>query len=332
MAFALWAAVVALRWWRRGRDATLPRSVVVGGVAVATVPISTFVANLVPWWRMPSPALVFTLVLATVVAGLTALAVLAGGRRPLGALRLVAVVTLVVLVGDVLTGSGLQLGSVFGQNPVVGGRFYGFGNTSFALYGLAVLVVVAWVAASGRSRTVSRPPRGGASSSRRSGSRRCRRWARTSAGRPGCCSAACSSSPCPPGCGSPGVGSSGRWSARRRSRPSSPGSTGCGPPEARTHLGEFVESVVSGEAGGVVGTQDRPERRQPGLAAAARDLGRRGRPGRRGVADRVEAGGCRRGGAARSRRHGRRGVRRQRLRTRHPRLRGASSSHPSSWR
>ena len=41
---------------------------------------------------------------------------------------------------------------MFGQNPVVGGRFYGLGNTSFALYGLAVLVVVGWVAASGASR------------------------------------------------------------------------------------------------------------------------------------------------------------------------------------
>jgi hypothetical protein len=67
------------------------------------------------------------------------------------------VVTLVVLAADVvLLGSRLQLASVFGQNPVVGGRFYGFGNTSFALYGLAVLVVVAWVAGAGiRSRAVS---------------------------------------------------------------------------------------------------------------------------------------------------------------------------------
>jgi hypothetical protein len=87
-----------------------------------------------------------------VVALLTAAALWAGGRRPLGALRLVAVATLVVLAGDVLTGSRLQLGAAFGQNPVVGGRFYGLGNTSFALYGLAVLVVVGWVAASGASR------------------------------------------------------------------------------------------------------------------------------------------------------------------------------------
>ena len=251
-ASALWAAVVALVWWRRGRDAVLPRAVVVVGVAVASVPISTFVSNLVPWWRMPSPALVFTLVLAVVVAALTALAVLAAGRRPLGALRLVAVVTLVVLAGDVLTGSGLQLGSVFGQNPVVGGRFYGLGNTSFALYGLAVLVVVAWVAASGRSRRVSGPlalgilvaalgvealPTLGADFG-----------------------------------GPPGLLLGGLLvialaaGVRLTWRRVLVAVLGAGalvglvawvdwlrPPDARTHLGEFVESVVSGEAGGVVG-------------------------------------------------------------------------------
>lgn len=154
-AFAVWALLVGLRWWRRGRDAALPGALVAGGVAVATVPISTFVANLVPWWRVPAPGAVFGVVLLVVVAALTALALRADARRPLGALRLVAVVTLVVLAGDVLAGSGLQLGSVFGQNPVVGGRFYGLGNTSFALYGLAVLVVVGWVAASGSSRRAS---------------------------------------------------------------------------------------------------------------------------------------------------------------------------------
>ena len=154
-AYAAWALVVCVVWWRRGRQVAPPSALTVAGVAVATVPISTFVANLVPWWRMPWPGVAFAGVLALVVAAITACAVRLGRRRDLGALRLVAVVTVLVLAGDVLTGSGLQLGSVFGQNPVVGGRFYGFGNTSFALYGLAVLVVVAWVAASGPSKAVS---------------------------------------------------------------------------------------------------------------------------------------------------------------------------------
>jgi hypothetical protein len=152
-AYALWAVAVAVLWWRRGsRPDAVPGWLRAAGVAVAAVPVSTFVVNLVPWWRAGAAGVAFLGGLAVVVAMLTAVALWAGGRRPLGALRTVAVATLVVLAGDVLTGSGLQLGSVFGQNPVVGGRFYGLGNTSFALYGLAVLVVVGWVAASGPSR------------------------------------------------------------------------------------------------------------------------------------------------------------------------------------
>jgi len=153
VAYALWAVVVAVLWRRR---TPLPDAVPAWlrgvGVALAATPVSTFVVNLVPWWRVGAPAVAFLRGLAVVVALLTAAALWAGGRRPLGALRLVAVATLVVLAGDVLTGSRLQLGAAFGQNPVVGGRFYGLGNTSFALYGLAVLVVVGWVAASGASR------------------------------------------------------------------------------------------------------------------------------------------------------------------------------------
>jgi hypothetical protein len=60
---------------------------------------------------------------------------------------------MLVLGGDVLTGSTLQLASVYGQNPTVGGRFYGFGNTSFALYGLAALALVQWA---GSCRTLGR--------------------------------------------------------------------------------------------------------------------------------------------------------------------------------
>jgi hypothetical protein len=154
-AYAVWAVAVAMLWWRRRAGTELPRWLVVTGVAVAASPVSSFVVNLVPWWRAPAPALVFLAGLAVVVAVLTGLAVRVGARRRIGGLRLVALVTLVVLAADVLSGSALQLGSVFGQNPVVGGRFYGLGNTSFALYGLAVLVVVGWLAASGPSRRAS---------------------------------------------------------------------------------------------------------------------------------------------------------------------------------
>ena len=250
--YALWALAVAVLWWRRGPDpASVPAWVRAAGVAVAATPVSTFVVNLVPWWRVGAPAVAFLVALAVVVAVLTAAAVWAGGRR-LGALRLVSVVTLVVLAGDVLLGSGLQLASVFGQNPVVGGRFYGLGNTSFALYGPAVLVVVGWVAASGRSR-------------------------RSSAGLALVVLAAALAVEALPSLGADFGGPPGLLLGGLLVIASAAGvrltwgrvllavagaallaslvamADWLRPAGSRTHLGEFVESVVSGEAGAVVG-------------------------------------------------------------------------------
>ncbi|MBM6405465.1 hypothetical protein JQN72_14560 [Phycicoccus sp. CSK15P-2] len=142
-AFAAWCLAVAVLAWRGRRMPSWLRG---AGVAVALVPTATFVANLVPWWSAGAPAVAFTVVLAVVVAALTALAVVAERSRPLGALLAASLVTLVVLGGDVLTGSGLQLASVFGQNPTVGGRFYGIGNTSYAVYGVATMAVVGLLA------------------------------------------------------------------------------------------------------------------------------------------------------------------------------------------
>ncbi len=142
--FAAWALVTALLLWRGG---AVPQWLRVTGVAVAGVPVSTFLANLAPWWRLDASGPAFVAALAAALALTGALADLAGRRLELGGLRAVAALTVLVLGADVLTGSTLQLASVFGQNPTVGGRFYGLGNTSFALYGLATLVLVQWAGA-----------------------------------------------------------------------------------------------------------------------------------------------------------------------------------------
>lgn len=47
---------------------------------------------------------------------------------------------------DLLTGSHLQISSIFGLQPLVGGRFYGMGNVAFALYAAAVLLLCAALA------------------------------------------------------------------------------------------------------------------------------------------------------------------------------------------
>lgn len=155
-AFAAWCAaavgVLVARRRRGGADAPSPAWLVASGVAVASVPVATFVVNLVPWWSTGHPRAAFAGALLAVVVLVTGAALAAGRRHRFGAALVVGAVTLVVLGGDVLAGSRLQLSSVFGQNPTVGGRFYGFGNTSFALYGVAVLTVMAALGAWARPR------------------------------------------------------------------------------------------------------------------------------------------------------------------------------------
>jgi hypothetical protein len=49
--------------------------------------------------------------------------------------------TMAVLALDVMTGSRLQLSSLMGLQPVIGGRFYGMGNVTFALFATATLML-----------------------------------------------------------------------------------------------------------------------------------------------------------------------------------------------
>jgi uncharacterized protein YggT (Ycf19 family) len=55
-------------------------------------------------------------------------------------------VTAAVLAVDVATGSRLQLSSLWGLSPLDAGRFYGFGNVAFALFGVATLIAATWAA------------------------------------------------------------------------------------------------------------------------------------------------------------------------------------------
>jgi hypothetical protein len=128
------------RWWR------------VAGVFAVSVPLGTFLANLVPWWRLAHPAawLYGVAVAWAVVIGLAALL---GTRRlgpeslddrlaPLGA---VCLLTLAVLGIDVMTGSRLQLEAPFGLSVLEAGRFYGIGNEALGIYGVAALFGAAWL-------------------------------------------------------------------------------------------------------------------------------------------------------------------------------------------
>ena len=115
------------------------------GVFFACLPVATFPANLVPWWRFDAP---FAVLVGTVaaIALLLAVITLTGPwrRRLLGPLGFVGGVTAGVLAVDVITGSRLMISSLMGLQPLVAGRFYGLGNVAFTIFATgAVLLATA---------------------------------------------------------------------------------------------------------------------------------------------------------------------------------------------
>ena len=151
--FAGWAFLqlalylVAAMLWRRGwgADAQLRRLLGMTrrvAVIAATVPVSTFLANLLPWWRSSAPLVSVVASVAVFATAISMLALLGPWRRRLfGPLVVVCVATMIVLAGDVMTGSRLQISSLMGEQPVVGGRYFGMGNVTFALFATATLLL-----------------------------------------------------------------------------------------------------------------------------------------------------------------------------------------------
>ena len=141
-------------WWsrlvrplrRRPSGTVHPRRVLHGlriaAVAVAAVPVSTFLANLVPWWRSASPAWALAGTIALFSGAIVALTLLPPWWRGrlLGPLGVVGGITAVVLAADVATGARLALDSMMGPGSLVAGRFYGFGNPAFALFATAMIL------------------------------------------------------------------------------------------------------------------------------------------------------------------------------------------------
>ncbi|MFD1505654.1 alkaline phosphatase family protein [Georgenia yuyongxinii] len=127
---------------RSRRPVPLLRALRTAAVVVGAVPVATYLANLLPWWRAGSPGLALygaTVVLAVAVAAVALLG--PWRRRLLAPVAVVAGLTAVLLAVDVLTGARLQVSSLMGVQPQVGGRFYGFNNSSFSLFAASTILV-----------------------------------------------------------------------------------------------------------------------------------------------------------------------------------------------
>jgi hypothetical protein len=149
------------RWGRPAtpRPAGSParRAVRVLAMAAAALPVATYLGDLLPWESAGSPrwALVGAVLAADVVV--TAVATLGPWRRrPAGPPLALLAITLATLLGDVLTGSELELDGLLGYDPIVAGRFIGYGNLSFGLLATAGLLLTTalatWVAERGGNR------------------------------------------------------------------------------------------------------------------------------------------------------------------------------------
>ena len=167
-------AGAALWLRRRGASATPPvvrpgpvgrRLLTAACLIVAATPVAASLATLSRWWVWPAPTFVLTasLTAAAVVVALAAwllsrlLARLAKRTPPDGTAPddtapwllaiSVAAITWLVLTVDGLTGTTLQQGSLLGPSPILGARFYGFTNMTFAVYAVAGIVLAGGLAA-----------------------------------------------------------------------------------------------------------------------------------------------------------------------------------------
>lgn len=128
------------------------RPAMLAALVAGTVPAATFLAGFVPWSVAGHPSAVLWTSLLGFVA-LLALATDAMSRTPTVpswiAPTVLAGATTVALAADVMAGSRHQTGNLMtpGDLPVVGGRFFGFGNVAFAIFVTSALLLAGGVAA-----------------------------------------------------------------------------------------------------------------------------------------------------------------------------------------
>ncbi|MGY4767370.1 hypothetical protein ACXC9Q_10695 [Kribbella sp. CWNU-51] len=137
------AELLAIAWFWITRSPRSRRTVVFTLLTQGGFFIAVFLSTATVWWRWPAPA--FSLY--CVVLGISV--VLAGVAQVVlkrYAFLGIALTAYVILLVDGVLGTPLQFGSMFTDGPVIGGRFYGFGNSTFATLAVAALVTAGWAA------------------------------------------------------------------------------------------------------------------------------------------------------------------------------------------
>lgn len=109
----------------------------------AAVPTALYLVTAVRWWRWEHPALVLGTVTVIAAIAIAAASAFARIEYPWRFVAVQCAITYGALTFDGLNGTKLQLGSLLAAGQVYGGRFYGFGNVTFAVYATATLLLAA---------------------------------------------------------------------------------------------------------------------------------------------------------------------------------------------
>jgi hypothetical protein len=141
---------LAAGWWR-GLEAAF--------LVLAALPVAAYLVTLLRWWDFPDPGRALWLGLVG-IATLLAAGVLLLARRPAWRPVLaLSAITSTVLVLDAVTGARLHWASPLGTSPVLGNRYYGFGNTTYAVFAVHTILLAGVLAsryvAAGRRATAT---------------------------------------------------------------------------------------------------------------------------------------------------------------------------------
>lgn len=129
----------------------------IAGLWVAGIPTGAFISNLVPWWR-PGPAWTEAATsdfvwyslgatwLTSAIIVMVAMGVHYIVKSPLTPVIVLSAITTLALVIDPMIGSPMPFESAIATASVFGARFYGIGNTQFAILVTAALMLVTFIA------------------------------------------------------------------------------------------------------------------------------------------------------------------------------------------
>ena len=144
--------VIMVFWVVRGKF-ELPKLILtLGGVLAAAMMLT----GAAPWQYSDSPALFLSVLLALWLVILTPLALLVGRLASVPNIIAATAITVAAFTVDAALGAVMQPGSMLNSRPIYGLRWYGFGNVTFAAYATAGLVLAGYIAhrclAAGRRR------------------------------------------------------------------------------------------------------------------------------------------------------------------------------------